>query len=484
VRFDSDDLLISYVMGIGSAEWPHAYQDIELLPDSGPLLDSDSQLAEEDYPYLDLISTVSSRLIYELGDAGLTRILYSDFGQDYHVDVLSASDVEPSVTGWSNWISMEMEFPLFDFEGPLSNSGANPRQVMDPAIASIHQAIRDLEGREALLGFPSNYGAEFALRRGIADLLAPDPDVQHQRLADWLGASDCKRGCCRGFGDIFTGGIAGVLTHVGASWSLEQARVALIEHLRLMWPSARQDFDDLDDGLVCEFNFEDFRPTTGCAWSDVEEGAQLAILDQLVSVADEHPAWFPIALIARHPGSAQSVLQRAASTEARDVGLALMMNESYSPMKAARELLQQAGDMGRDLVAAFDDLPLDDPVVRRFVASDPRCPPSVLAQLALYPNWVVSLILATREDTPPDALGTMRSFIDEGHLRELAMRPSPPGSPGPFQGLLRALAMNPNSPQDLLRSLASRGDLTITYAVLCNAGADPETRALAHLLVN
>jgi hypothetical protein len=463
----SDDLLISYIMGVGSAEWPHAYQDVELLPRDGPLLDSVTELDAESYPFLDLVSTVSCRLIYDLGEAGLIKTLISGFGQgDYRVEVLTVSDLNPSATGWSNWISMPMEYPLFD--GPLSYGGANPRQDLDPAVASLHQAIRDLESRAALVHSPSTTGVDFVLRRGLSDLLASDPKVDPQELAAWLNyESNCSRGCCpRGF-DILDGGIARVLTHARAGWSLEQARVSLIDLLRVTTPGAWQDFGgwSLEGAWVTEFDYEDFRPQAGSAWSDVAENSQLAILEQLMSVSDEHPAWFPIALIARHPGSAQSVLRRAASSGARDVVEALLVNDNYSPMRDARELLKQAYAEEWEASALFAELiALDDPAVRRWAVRDPRCPPEVLTNLALHDDPLVQLTIATRSDAPAEALSELMVCTD--------------------RDLLRALAMNPNSPQAILKALVSREDPGLAFAVLANPGADLETRALAHLLVN
>lgn len=461
---DSDDLLISYIMGVGSAEWPRSYEDIELVPIDGTLPYSD--LEDDDYPFLELISTVSCRLIYELGEAGLIKILISGFGQgDYRVEVLTVSDVNPSVTGWSNWISMPMEFPLFD--GPLSYGGANPRQNLDPAAASLHQAIRDLESRAGLVHYPSTAGVDSALRCGLADVLASDPEVDPQGLAAWLSyESNCNNGCCPRGLDILDGGIARVLTHAKSGWSLEQARASLIAHLRVTAPDAVQDFGGwpLEEAWVTEFNYEDFRPETGPLWNEVPEDSQRAILEQLMSIADEHPAWFPIALIARHPGSAPSVLRRAASSGARDVIDALLVNDNYSPMKDARELLKQAREKGRDVSALLDDLvALDDPAVRRWAVRDPHCPPDVLTHLAHDGDSVVQLTIATRADAPPEALSELMSCTDHD--------------------LQRALALNPNSPQDILRALASRGDPSFTFAVLANPGADLETRALAQLLV-
>jgi hypothetical protein len=463
---DSDSLLISYIMGVGSAEWPQAYQDVERLPTDGPLLDFGAELFAEDYPFLDLISTVSCRLMYELGEAGLIRTLISGFGQgDYHVEVLTVSDVNPSATGWSNWIAMPMEFPLFD--GPLSYGGANARDL-DPAGESLHRAIRDLESRAVLVQYPSTTGVDFALRRGLSDLLASNPNVDPQELAAWLNyKSKCSRGCCPRGVDILNGGIARVLTHARPGWSLEQARVSVIDHLRVTAPDAWQDFGGwpLQQAWVTEFNYEDFRPQVGSAWSDVPETSQLAILEQLISVSDDHPAWFPIALIARHPGSAQSVLRRAAGSGARDVVEALLVNNTYSPMRDARQLLKQVQhEESNDSALIADLVALDDPAVRRCVARDPGCPPDVLTHFAHDGDSVVQLTIAARADAPPEALSELMSCTDHD--------------------LQRALALNPNSPQDILRALASRGDPSFTFAVLANPGADVETRALAQLLVS
>ena len=461
---DSDDLLDYYIVGVGSAEWPRAYEDIELLPCDGPL---PIDLALEDYPFLDLISTVSSRLIYELGDAGLIKTVTSHhYNQGaYYVDVLTVSGLDPSSTGWSNWISMPTKFGL---DNPPFD-GEHPRQEMDPASASIHQAIRDLESRAALVHYPSTIGAAFALRSGLSDLLASDPKVDPAGLAAWLHyESDCSRGCCPRGLDILDGGIARVLAHASPGWSLEQVRDSLIDHLETMVPSTRQDFGrwktEFDRAHVAEVNYEYFRPETGPLWSEVSEESQLAILEQLMSIADEHPAWFPIALIARHPGSAQSVLRRAASSGARDVIEALLVNDNYAPMKNARELLKQAREQGPEAAALIADLvALDDPAVRRSAVRDPYCPPDVLTHLARDGDSMVQLTIATRADAPPEALSELMSCTDHD--------------------LQRALALNPNSPQDILRALASRGDPSFTFAVLANPGADLETRALAQLLV-
>lgn len=71
-------------------------------------------------------------------------------------------------------------------------------------------------------------------------------------------------------------------------------------------------------------------PAVSAMWAGLEVQHQEAIVANLILVMDSHPAWLPLALIARNPGSSAGALRLAALSSAESVMEGLMLNPMAS----------------------------------------------------------------------------------------------------------------------------------------------------------
>lgn len=84
-------------------------------------------------------------------------------------------------------------------------------------------------------------------------------------------------------------------------------------------------------------------PALSAMWAGLEDEHQEAIVANLILVMGSHPAWLPLALIARNPGSSARALRLAALSSAESVMEGLMLNPMASEeVRAIARLERQA----------------------------------------------------------------------------------------------------------------------------------------------
>jgi hypothetical protein len=367
---DNDFLFETYVRGAHEGHWPDNFTSLDAIEvDEWPGCTFDD-LPSEAWPAAALISTVTAVVLRELMLSGDVRVLFRSW--DTAFDLVfesrhgSASDptdpcrtflVLPFGTTWP-------EDSMMTFQEGL---GLTEQQVdmRSDALELVAQSahVSWLVHGGSCPKHPSGvFGVSLELLADfVVDWAVEEPDLKQSSEPLREQASEALV--------LHKGGVRAALAAIGsptdpvsvaravsakasailASGDLGQVGFVMGLKAELGANFQRGDHDMRYDGFVQNLVLEDdqFRDSDP-KWSALDEATQVLIVEQLIRVMNEHPAWLPLALIARHEGTKPRALTLVAGSAAEGVVEALDMNHSATAEVRAFAVLERTAHGVRD----------------------------------------------------------------------------------------------------------------------------------------
>lgn len=373
------------------ARWPRDFLSLETIPRAwwqfrawgspDPMVSNDMV----DYPAGPYVSAITGLLLSELsirGDIALLNVRGLWQGADYTEILSRSNDTEDELSSLEDWIHLDHGTLLSDDFGPdavysspwvgWNWNSVEPLEVFLHAIRRGLQSWPDLSwvepGAQQVLAWlltrelvggtsaePKSLETAWELSialEGVEDTL----DSALSRVAPGRSAGAVIQHVQDAVGRLLAQPATSLrqfansagLYDAGMFYELKDARAHLLQPPRGTYPPLESGWVDLPFRPTPPSDSRGASHTEAATWSGLSPSDQEVVVRQLATLVASLPAWLPLALICRHPGTSESALISAARTCAFGTCFGVLRNPSASTAikDLADTLLEMNGILG------------------------------------------------------------------------------------------------------------------------------------------